>query len=154
MKRVAVAAVVVCVLGQAAVAAGGRNTIREAAERAAREVGLEASATHLELVGPAAGRRRSTSRTLAGILLMGVGTPVLVVGLSAEHARGRVCFRDDCVTIEVDTGGAGYGVAAMGGALVISGALLATVWSDVPILNSLDFSVAPQRLQVGRTFGF
>ena len=51
----------------------------------------------------------------------------------------------DCLTIEVDTGGAGYGVAALGGALVVSGALLATVWADVPVVNSLDFRVTPQR---------
>ena len=38
--------------------------------------------------------------------------------------------------------------------LVVSGALLATVWADVPVVNSLDFRVTPQRVQVSKTFGF
>ena len=85
---------------------------------------------------------------------MGLGTPFLIVGLAAEETGGSICAGGDCLTIEVDTGGAGYGVAALGGALVVSGALLATVWADVPVVNSLDFRVTPQRVQVSKTFGF
>ena len=99
-------------------------------------------------------RRRSVGRTVGGIILMGLGTPFLIVGLAAEETGGSICAGGDCLTIEVDTGGAGYGVAALGGALVVSGALLATVWADVPVVNSLDFRVTPQRVQVSKTFGF
>ena len=62
-------------------------------------------------------RRRSVGRTVGGIILMGLGTPFLIVGLAAEETGGSICAGGDCLTIEVDTGGAGYGVAALGGAL-------------------------------------
>ena len=114
----------------------------------------ETAASALQAGSSSPQRRRSVGRTVGGIILMGLGTPFLIVGLSAESAGGSFCVGGDCLTVDVDTGGAGYGVAALGGALVVSGALLATVWSDVPVMNSLDFRVTPQRVQVSKTFGF
>ena len=79
---------------------------------------------------------------------------MLVVGLAAEGAGGSGCVGDFCFDVDVDTGGVGTGVAVVGGGVLVVGALLATVWSDVPVVNSLDVVVTPQRIQVGKTFGF
>ncbi len=153
MKKAAVAAVCLSVLGQAGVATA--DSIRQAADRAAREEpALEVSAGLLELQQSSGTRRRSVGRTVGGIILMGVGAPLLIVGLASEDAGGSICVGGDCITVDVDTGGAGYGVAALGGTVVVSGALLATIWSDVPVVNNLDFTVSPHRVQVGKTFGF
>ncbi len=148
MRRIAVAAVVLTVLGPVSVAAADPTPIpiREAAERAAREFTERAAreavlkASAAETLQASQARRRSVGRTVGGIVLMGVGAPFLLGGLAVESIG--------------DTGGTGYGVAAFGGALVVSGALLATIWSDVPVVNSLDFTVTPHRVQVGKTFGF
>ena len=161
MRRIAVAAVVLTVLGQVSVAAADPTPIpiREAAERAAREFTERAAreavlkASAAETLQASQARRRSVGRTVGGIILMGVGTPFLLAGLLAE-SDPSICVGRDCVTFDIDTGGTGYGVAAMGGALMVSGALLATIWSDVPVVNSLDFNVTPQRVQVSKTFGF
>ena len=79
-------------------------------------------------------RRRSVGRTVGGIFLMAVGTPILLYSLGRDESLG--------------------GPVALGGALVVSGALLASVWADVPVANSLDFRVAPHRVQVSKAFGF
>ena len=34
------------------------------------------------------------------------------------------------------------------------GTLLTTIWSDVPVARDLDVQVGPDRVTVGRTFGF
>lgn len=159
MQRLIISTVVLSVLVQAGVAGadGADPTIpvREVAERAAREAVLEAAAEGVALLQASQPqRRRSVGRTVGGIILMGVGAPLLIVGLASEDAGGSVCVGGDCITVDVDTGGAGYGIAALGGAMVVSGALLATVWSDVPVVNNLDFTVSPRRVQVGKTFGF
>ena len=126
--------------------------LREAVASALSEA---TAASALQAGSSSPQRRRSVGRTVGGIILMGLGTPFLIVGLAAEKIEGgSICVGGDCLTVEVDTGGAGYGVAALGGALVVSGALLATVWSDVPVMNSLDVRVTPQRVQVSKTFGF
>ena len=77
----------------------------------------ETAASALQ-AGSSSQRRRSVGRTVGGILLMGVGAPFLILGLSVEAAGGSVCVGEDCFTVDVDTGGGGYGVAALGGALV------------------------------------
>ena len=41
-----------------------------------------------------------------------------------------------------------------GVALAVTGVLLATLWSDVPARPHIDFAVTPDRIQVGKTFGF
>ena len=89
--------------------------------------------------------------------MIGLGAPMLIVGLVSESdPSADICIGDDCVMfdIDLDTGGVGYGVAAAGGGLMVVGALLATVWSDVPVVNNLEVQVTPQRLQVGKAFGF
>ena len=44
-----------------------------------------------------------------------------------------------------------FGLTVGGGMLVLGG-LLATRWSDVPVSDSIDFSVTPDRVQIGKTF--
>ena len=41
-----------------------------------------------------------------------------------------------------------------GVALAVSGLLLATAWSNVPVNPHVDLAVTPDRIQVGKTFGF
>ncbi len=164
MRRIAVVAVVLTVLGQVSVAAADPTPIpiREAAERAAREFTERADreavlkASAAETLQASQARRRSVGRTVGGIILMGVGVPVFLVGLAAESIEGggSSCFNGDCVTFNVDSGGAGKGFAVVGGGMLVTGALLASIWSDVPVVNSLDFNVTPQRVQVSKTFGF
>ena len=148
LRRIAII-VAVSTLGQASVAAG--DPIREAAERAAREAVLEAAAEGLELQGSSQQRRRSIGRTVGGMVLMGLGTPMFIAGMAVSEDVGG-CVGDFCFT--VDPGGLGKGVAALGAGMLVSGTLLATVWSDVPVVNSLDFSVTPHRVQVGKSFGW
>ena len=38
--------------------------------------------------------------------------------------------------------------------MLVVGALLASVWSDVPVVNNLDFSVTRGRAQISKTFRF
>ena len=155
MRRIiAVAAVVLTVLGQVSVAAANPTPIpiREAAERAAREAVLKASAA--ETLQASQARRRSVGRTVGGIILMGVGASMFLVGIAAGSIDGSSsCVNGSCITVTVDSGGA-KGFAVVGGGMLVTGALLATIWSDVPVMNSLDFNVTPQRVQVGKTFGF
>ena len=164
MRRIAVAAVVLTVLGQVSVAAADPTPIpiREAAERAAREFTERAAreavlkASAAETLQASQARRRSVGRTVGGIILMGVGAPIFLVGMAAESigVSGSECFNGDCTSFNLDAGGAGKGFAVFGGGMLVTGALLATIWSDVPVVNSLDFNVTPQRVQVSKTFGF
>ena len=149
MRQVVVITVMVGLCLSSLPAQAQTGPLREAVASALSEA---TAASTLQAASPQ--RRRSVGRTVGGIILMGLGTPFLIVGLAAEETGGSLCVGGDCLTVEVDTGGAGYGVAALGGALVVSGALLATVWADVPVMNSLDFRVTPQRVQVSKTFGF
>ena len=152
MRQIVVTTVMVGLCLSSLPAQAQTGPLREAVASALSEA-TAASALQAGSSSPA--RRRSVGRTVGGIILMGLGTPFLIVGLAAEEVEGgSICVGGDCLTVEVDTGGAGYGVAALGGALVVSGALLATVWADVPVMNSLDFRVTPQRVQVSKTFGF
>ena len=151
MRQIVVVTVMVWLCLSALPAQAQTVPLREAATSTLRA----ATATNALQAGSSSPqRRRSVGRTVGGIILMGLGTPFLIVGLAAEETGGSICVGEDCLTVEVDTGGTGYGVAALGGALVVSGALLATVWADVPVVNSLDFRVTPQRIQVSKTFGF
>ena len=151
MRQIVVITVMVGLCLSALPAQAQTGPLREAVASALSEA---TAASALQAGSSSPQRRRSVGRTVGGIILMGLGTPFLIVGLSAEAAGGSFCVGGDCLTVDVDTGGAGYGVAALGGALVVSGALLATVWADVPVMNSLDFRVTPQRVQVSKTFGF
>ena len=55
---------------------------------------------------------------------------------------------------DVPTCGELWGVFGVGAGLTVSGVLLATIWSDVPVARDLDFTPTPGRVTVGRTFGF
>ena len=61
---------------------------------------------------------------------------MFLAGMAASEEVGA-CVVDFCFT--VDPGGGGKGVAILGAGMLVSGPLLATVWSDVPVVNSLDF---------------
>ena len=43
---------------------------------------------------------------------------------------------------------------ALGIGLAVGGVLLATIWSDVPVMRDLTISATPRQVQVGRTFSF
>ena len=87
MYRIVVATVALSVLGQAGVAVADPSPIREAAERAARELVPVVSAESVELLQqsqPQRSRSRRLVRAVGGFALVGVGTTVTVVGLLAD----------------------------------------------------------------------
>ena len=43
---------------------------------------------------------------------------------------------------------------SVGAGVAVVGVLFATIWSDVPVARDLDFTAAPGRVTVRRTFGF
>lgn len=127
--------------------------ILESAERAI-ESALEAEENG-GLLQTSGARRRSLGRTIGGGILIGIGVPMFLAGmLASEDFGGTTCVNGDCITVSVDTGGLGKGVAGLGGGMTVVGALLVSVWSDVPAVNSLDLQVTPTRIQVGKSFGF
>ena len=92
-------------------------------------------------------RRRSMARTIGGVSLAALGFPAMLVGAAATT---EVCVGALCV----GGGGPATVVAFVGGGMLVTGVLLATVWSDVPVANSMDIIVTPSRIQVGKSFGF
>lgn len=107
--------------------------ILQAAERAT--VGME-------LQADASGRRRSTIRT-------GVGIGMVAAGIGMATAQGCYIRIDtDCVREPT------WYERVPGVALAVGGVLLATVWSDVEALSSVDVAVAPDRIHVGKILGF
>ncbi len=88
-------------------------------------------------------RRRSMARTWGGVALIGVG---LIMPIQQETCA-TLFGLSACVT-EMYTPGV---VAAVG--LIGAGVMLATVWADVPA-NAVNLRVAPDRIEVGKTFGF
>ena len=107
--------------------------ILQAAERAT--VGME-------LQADTSGRRRSTIRT-------GIGIGMVAAGIGMATAQGCYIRIDtDCVREPV------WQERVPGVALVVGGVLLATVWSDVETLSAVDVAVAPDRVHVGKTWGF
>lgn len=88
-------------------------------------------------------RRRSMARTWGGVALIGVG---LIMPIQQEKCAA-IFGISACVT-EMYTPGV---VAAVG--LIGTGVMLATVWADVPA-HAIDLRVAPDRIEVGKTFGF
>lgn len=107
--------------------------ILQAAERAT--VGME-------LQADASGRRRSPIRT-------GVGIGMVAAGVGLATAQGcYVSIDTDCVREPA------WYERVPGVAVAAGGVLLATVWSDVEALSSVDVAVAPDRVHVGKTWGF
>ena len=86
---------------------------------------------------PSQERVRSMGRTWGGVAMMAGGT-----GLMASVA-GKKCFRSDFLsdlsgTATCDELGA---VLGLGIGLTVGGALLATIWSDVPVMRNM--TIAP-----------
>ena len=83
-------------------------------------------------------------RTWGGVALMVGG---LLVPVQTET----------CVVL-FGSGGCVKETYALGVAIAVgmigSGLLLATVWSDIPANPSIDFAVSPDRVQVGKSFGW
>ena len=113
-----------------------QGVIIQSAERAAVGMELQSGATR---------SWRSRSRTWAGMIMI-AGGAVLMSG-KKETVR---CTGGDCVS-ETERYKA---LVYPGVGLAVTGVLLATVWSDVPANPHIDFAVTPNRIQVGKTFGF
>ena len=105
----------------------------------------ERTAVGMELQPGATRSSRSRSRTWAGMIMI-AGGAVLMSG-KKETVR---CTGGDCVS-ETERYKA---LVYPGIGLAVTGVLLATVWSDVPANPHIDFAVTPDRIQVGKTFGF
>ena len=104
-------------------------------------LGLPLVATAEESVQqPSQERTRSMGRTWGGVALIAGG---LFVPVQTE-----VCLFSACIK-EAYTPG-----IAIASGMIVSGLLLATVWSDVPVVRNM--TVAPTRggVQVGASFGF
>lgn len=112
------------------------GVILQSAERAAVGMELQTGATR---------SWRSRSRTWAGLIMI-AGGAVLMSG-KKETVR---CTGGDCVS-ETERYKA---LVYPGIGLAVTGVLLATVWSDIPPNPHIDFAVTPNRIEVGKTFGF
>ena len=90
--------------------------------------------------------RRSIGRTSAGVSMIAVGSL-----LATANTKTTLCILDSpCISDRTWNKPVGY----TGAALVVTGVLLATVWSDAPANPHINFTVTPDRIQVGKTFGF
>ena len=88
------------------------------------------------------------TRTGWGIALIAGGTAMTLSQVNRECAESDL-IADLAGVPTCDEVGS---VAGLGIAMAIGGALLATIWSDVPAMQDLTIGVAPGRVQVGRTF--
>ena len=105
----------------------------------------EHAAVGMELQSGATRSWRSRRRTWAGMIMI-AGGAVLMSG-KKETVR---CTGGDCVS-ETERYKA---LVYPGIGLAVTGVLLATVWSDMPANPHVDFVVTPNRVEVGKTFGF
>ena len=105
----------------------------------------ERAAAGMELQSGAPGNRRSRGRTWSGMVMIAAGAV-----LTTAVTEARVCSGGSCTREERPYKPAAY--AGIG--LAVAGVLLATVWSDIPANPHVDFAVTPNRIQVGKTFGF
>ena len=131
-----VAIVVAVVIASTSLAAAG--PIREAAVATAVEAAIESQQDQ-----PAS--QRSKARTWGGVILMSVG---LLMPVQQEICVVTLFGSAGCATKMYTPGVA----AAVG--LIGSGVLLATIFADVPARPSVDFTITPDRVQVGKTFGW
>ena len=137
MKRTLALAVAVAL---AAPVAGLAQPTEEVILRSA-----ERATVGMELQAGAPGNRRSRRRTWTGMVMIASG-----VVLTTAVERTRVCAGGSC-TVEEQW----YKpVAYPGIGLAVAGALLVSMWSNVPASPRIDFAVTPNRVQVGKTFGF
>lgn len=110
------------------------GVILQSAERAALGMALQSDAP---------GRVRSMRRIRTGVSMIAIGAL-----LASVNKKTTSCVNRSCAS-ETDRPLVYPGVA-----LAVSGALLATVWSNVPVNPHIDLAVTPDRIQVGKTFGF
>ena len=142
MRQIAAFTVVVGLLLSALPAQAG--PIREAAaKRTTAAITTAAVAVSAEQPQSPA-RRRSMARTWGGVGLIAGG--LLLVRQKCDGIR----LGNRCVGSVTWLGGSTMtGVAVMTG-----GVLLATMFADVPANNAVTLTVAPDRVSVGKTFGF
>lgn len=116
----------------------GAQSIRESAERLARQ---PAAGAGMQAAGA---RKRSAVRTWAGVGIA-VGSLVLIpVQTHVEFLGEKVPGSE-----RIHWGGMS---AALAGAT--GGVLLATVWSDVPVMNDVQVGAAPGGFRVGAGIGW
>jgi len=114
------------------------GVILQSAERAAVGMALQSDAS---------GRRRSRGRTWAGLVMIAAGSVLATAVKRSETCSGdpRTCTTETEPYKPVRYSGVG---------MAVTGVLLATVWSDVPASARFDLAVTPDRIHVGKTFGF
>ena len=135
MKRtLALAIVVVLATPVMGLSQQPEGVLLQSAERAALGMALQLDAP---------GSVRSRRRISAGVSMIAVGALLASANKRTTSCRGGSC------TSETDRPLVYPGVA-----LAVSGALLATAWSNVPVNSHIDLAVTPGRIQVGKTFGF
>ena len=146
--RIAAAVVVVLALSVSTVIATA-GPLREASVRAAREASAEQQSPQ---------RVRSGARTATGAILIiaGIFTPFnwgerCPAGEEISYL-GYDCYADATKEVTAEYAGPGRLVAGLG--MIGVGTMLATVWSEVPVGNSIDLRITPDRVQVGKTFGW
>ena len=115
------------------------DTLREGVE----DVAVKAAEEMAESTAAVARPQRSKARTYAGagLIVAGLFMPVYVPCPDCHLQSGRFSPR---------------GAAAAAG-FIVTGFLLATVWNEVPSAApspSIDFTVTPDRVQVGKTLGW
>ena len=139
MKRTLASAIVVALATPiAGLAQQPEGAILESAERAA--VGME-------LQSDASGSRRSRGRTRAGLVMIAAG------GLLATAIkRSKTCSGDPWTCTSETQWYKPLSYPGIG--IAVTGVFLATVWSDVPANAHVDLAVTPDRIHVGKTFGF
>ena len=91
---------------------------------------------------------RSMTRTWWGVALVAGGTAI------AASSAGTECVKSDLLSdfSGLPTCDEVASVISLGLIVAGTGALLATIWSDVPVVRDLSIGAAPGRVQVGRTF--
>ena len=137
MKRIlALAVVVVLATPVAGLAQPTEEVILRSAERAAVGMALQSGAP---------GNRRSRSRTWSGMVMIAAGAVLTTAVTETRVCSGGSCIREKRPYKPVAYAGIG---------LAVAGALLASVWSDVPASPHIDFAMTPDRIEVGKTFGF
>ena len=97
---------------------------------------VERAAVELEPRLDASDRRRSAGRTWLGVAMTGIGVMTSVQKPCVLRVEGTCLQKTE------------WYERAPGITLAVGGVLLATVWSAV------DVSVAPDRIHVGKTWGF
>ncbi|MXY57900.1 MAG: hypothetical protein F4Y41_16150 [Gammaproteobacteria bacterium] len=114
------------------------------------ETFLEAALSRARTLQSEPERVRSMERTWAGVAMMAGGVTLLATQV------GRVCGEDadTAYIFDVPTCDSVSAIGGVGVGIAVSGLLLATIWSDVPVVRDLQVGAAPGRVEVGRTFSF